>query len=269
MENPSNPVASPPTPVTPPATEPSPMQPAVAPRPSNVKIFLLIIVALLFLPFILVMAYVLVKPLMSPLDSEPTAENTSLPATEESPIMCTLDAKICPDGSSVGRTGPNCEFAPCPSDAASAISEDWITISNLSYSFSYPPDFTIREVDGSSVVSKLGPTQKLGTEMYDGVMVQFRAVDLEGQPLADFVEAQIAADKNNGISTVVDAKQPITIKGYTGFSYVVEGMGTFTQNYIQAEGSNQALEVIYLVADPSQQNFQSSVDQILNTIQLT
>jgi hypothetical protein len=27
---------------------------------------------------------------------------------------CTLEAKICPDGSAVGRTGPNCEFAPCP-----------------------------------------------------------------------------------------------------------------------------------------------------------
>lgn len=27
---------------------------------------------------------------------------------------CTLEAKICPDGSSVGRTGPDCEFAPCP-----------------------------------------------------------------------------------------------------------------------------------------------------------
>ncbi|MEK7112334.1 MAG: hypothetical protein AAB875_03315, partial [Patescibacteria group bacterium] len=27
---------------------------------------------------------------------------------------CTQDAKVCPDGTSVGRTGPNCEFAPCP-----------------------------------------------------------------------------------------------------------------------------------------------------------
>lgn len=27
---------------------------------------------------------------------------------------CTMEAKLCPDGSSVGRTGPNCEFAPCP-----------------------------------------------------------------------------------------------------------------------------------------------------------
>jgi hypothetical protein len=30
------------------------------------------------------------------------------------PTACTMEAKICPDGSSVGRTGPNCEFAPCP-----------------------------------------------------------------------------------------------------------------------------------------------------------
>ena len=28
--------------------------------------------------------------------------------------VCTQEAKLCPDGSSVGRTGPNCEFAPCP-----------------------------------------------------------------------------------------------------------------------------------------------------------
>ena len=25
-----------------------------------------------------------------------------------------MDAKVCPNGSSVGRTAPNCDFAPCP-----------------------------------------------------------------------------------------------------------------------------------------------------------
>jgi hypothetical protein len=29
-------------------------------------------------------------------------------------IACTEDAKICPDGSAVGRIPPGCEFAPCP-----------------------------------------------------------------------------------------------------------------------------------------------------------
>lgn len=30
---------------------------------------------------------------------------------------CTEEAKVCPDGSSVARTGPNCEFAECPAAA--------------------------------------------------------------------------------------------------------------------------------------------------------
>lgn len=32
----------------------------------------------------------------------------------QNPIACTKEAKICSDGSTVGRTGSNCEFAPCP-----------------------------------------------------------------------------------------------------------------------------------------------------------
>jgi hypothetical protein len=27
---------------------------------------------------------------------------------------CPMDAKVCPDGTTVGRTGANCEFAACP-----------------------------------------------------------------------------------------------------------------------------------------------------------
>jgi len=37
-------------------------------------------------------------------------------ATTARPIACTLEAKVCPDGSAVGRTGPNCEFEPCPGE---------------------------------------------------------------------------------------------------------------------------------------------------------
>lgn len=32
-------------------------------------------------------------------------------------LPCTQEAKLCPDGSYVGRTVPNCEFAPCPTTA--------------------------------------------------------------------------------------------------------------------------------------------------------
>ncbi len=32
----------------------------------------------------------------------------------EDVVMCTMDAKACPDGSYVGRAGPKCEFEACP-----------------------------------------------------------------------------------------------------------------------------------------------------------
>lgn len=37
----------------------------------------------------------------------------NFPKTDTS-YACTMEAKLCPDGSSVGRSGPDCAFAPCP-----------------------------------------------------------------------------------------------------------------------------------------------------------
>lgn len=51
-----------------------------------------------------------------PIEYRPAQEE---PAQEE-PVFCTMDAKLCSDGSYVGRTGPNCEFAPCPDDGTEA-----------------------------------------------------------------------------------------------------------------------------------------------------
>jgi len=41
--------------------------------------------------------------------------DTNLPSVNQ-PIACTEEAKLCPDGTAVGRTGPNCEFTPCPDE---------------------------------------------------------------------------------------------------------------------------------------------------------
>jgi peptidoglycan hydrolase-like protein with peptidoglycan-binding domain len=35
--------------------------------------------------------------------------------------VCPQDAKLCPDGTSVGRTGPNCEFAACPTGSGKVV----------------------------------------------------------------------------------------------------------------------------------------------------
>lgn len=61
-----------------------------------------------------------------------------IPSKQQKPITCTKEAKICPDGSTVGRTGPNCEFAPCPDQTVG-----WKIYTNKDYGFElkYPADF--------------------------------------------------------------------------------------------------------------------------------
>ncbi len=36
------------------------------------------------------------------------------PAGSGGQVACSADAKMCPDGTGVGRVGPSCAFAPCP-----------------------------------------------------------------------------------------------------------------------------------------------------------
>ena len=51
---------------------------------------------------------------------------------QQKPVACTTEAKICPDGSSVGRTGPNCEFASCSNPSSLTLNQ----LENASYDVS-------------------------------------------------------------------------------------------------------------------------------------
>lgn len=46
--------------------------------------------------------------------------------------VCTMEAKICPDGSTIGRTGPRCDFTPCPT-STSNITGGAASTSGLKY----------------------------------------------------------------------------------------------------------------------------------------
>jgi hypothetical protein len=42
--------------------------------------------------------------------------NASSNDNNKNTAICTLEAKVCPDGSIVGRVGPKCEFERCPNE---------------------------------------------------------------------------------------------------------------------------------------------------------
>ena len=66
---------------------------------------------------------------------------------DQNQTACTMEAKVCPDGSSVGRTGPNCEFTECPDQTAG-----WKTYTNSEYGFEfkYPRDYKSQEIPTDS-----------------------------------------------------------------------------------------------------------------------
>lgn len=58
---------------------------------------------------------------------------------------CTTEAKVCPDGSSVGREGPNCDFAACPTVTSTPDpTANWQTYTNVQYGFElkYPATYS-------------------------------------------------------------------------------------------------------------------------------
>lgn len=57
------------------------------------------------------------------------------------PVYCTQEAKLCPDGSYVGRSGPKCEFAECP--PYDDPTQNWKTASSTEEraTFKYPETF--------------------------------------------------------------------------------------------------------------------------------
>ena len=80
-------------------------------------------------------------------DNSMTPEKPSLEPVQ--PVFCTQDAKQCPDGSYVGRSGPNCEFKPCPrviQEETTEAKEVTINVTGKNFSFN-PATITVNKGD--------------------------------------------------------------------------------------------------------------------------
>lgn len=86
---------------------------------SNDKVGLWLAAALVALTIIVIGTFVAFGGFQGGMDRYPgpMPPNRPMPVEPDGGpggVVCTMDARQCPDGSFVGRTGPNCEFAPCP-----------------------------------------------------------------------------------------------------------------------------------------------------------
>jgi hypothetical protein len=211
-------------------------------------------------------------------------------------VACTEEAKLCPDGSSVGRTGPNCEFAACPpvaSFTAVAIeTSDWKTYTNQQYGFSfkYPLGW---QVSTNGLQNTLGSTSsspfielRAPSTATTSYLLIVSILDNPEQLLSkDFVQELLArdeaqdslADQNQEPSENTpkfDKQYAVPVGSYDGYELynVFEYDQDGEQIYV-AHG-NEVLKFDFPTADPTNLNLSSPVENnatvyaILSTVQL-
>lgn len=138
------------------------------------------------------------------------------------------------------------------------------------YTVLYPSDFVLDESDKLHIrIYKTGPTQQGQTEMYDGVLLVFEVINLNGKNLSEWVDTTIQTLTENGTSEITEPKQASSINNLSGFTYSVRGLGE-SKNYVfqKDENSNTAVLITTLVSDPGNIGFQNQVDQILSTLEI-
>jgi len=164
---------------------------------------------------------------------------------------------------------PNRLPVPTPTSELSVknIPEGWKTYTsqNLGFALAYPSLMEIIEhEDGTVTFVLLGPTQSKGTEMYDGVSINFSSQNFEGD-FKEFIEKEWKLKKEDEIYTEVGEIKESDIAVKKGLTYSVSSLGNFDLIFIPTS-DNKYLQITMLVEDPKNQGFEEISKKILDSL---
>ena len=143
---------------------------------------------------------------------------------------CTMEAKLCPDGSSVGRAGPNCEFASCPevinnnpgwktfSDDKQGISfqyPDQLASTTYIHPVDWPPQIAVANgplacVESGSEIMQGGQTQKIVINSREYCLTK----ESEGTAGSTYTQYAYAFPKNDKTLTFAFTLQSVQCANY-------------------------------------------------------
>lgn len=179
-------------------------------------------------------------------------------ALPQKQVACTLESKMCPDGSTVGRAGPKCEFSVCPSPKADKTA-NWktYTIQKIAFSMQYPPDWQLvekkydesdQEVTFSGIEGKI--SFKMGTGFGGGCPMptrvkisgqEFPACQSEnGQRISFGKETNIPLNLGNGVTgkLSIQVDSDITFPIQSNQKMIMDILSTF--KFSEQDSSGQS-----------------------------
>lgn len=162
-------------------------------------------------------------------------------------ISCTADAMICSDGTAVGRTGPNCEFTPCPTSAPENTA-NWEIYKDEEYGFEfkYPPGFNLNLYDNVESPTLIGINVSQ-TEPYADITIYISSGSAKPTPQN--------SDNHLNSKIIIIANQQVT--KYFGYSGIGGSVYTEEVNF-----SHNGLNYDIQFGTYEQKNM---LDQILST----
>lgn len=206
---------------------------------SNITIILVIIIVVAVGGyFALRDSGTVVAPTESPAPSETSASSTK----PGDGVVCTMDAKQCPDGSYVGRVGPKCEFKPCP-----VIKLASYTNTKYNFSLQYPATWQFSGQNQENIVF-FKTAGDLKNEIYVG---------MENNPKQLTAMAWLEA-----ISINTEKAETIQINGQTAIR-LVDNASVPTVNIYIALGD----KVVHFFVE-QQTDYMAIFDQLVSSFKL-
>lgn len=129
--------------------------------------------------------------------------------------VCTTEAKICPDGSTIGRTGPACEFAPCllPN----------IEVSEAGISFVMPEGYVVDEnaygADPSLLAAFVKPS--VSPSVMHSIIIRSYPIE-EGQTADDVILAHTRYQPSDMQAENFERFETVLINGKQFRSTIIE-----------------------------------------------
>ena len=142
------------------------------------------------------------------------APNRNTAASTTTQNACALDAKICPDGTSVARTGPNCSFAACAAPN--------VELSQAGIFFVLPTGFTANAAavtPGDSLIAAYEKSMMAAPR--DAIIVRRYAIP-EGKDANDVMLANTTYESSGNVPKSMSEFTPVIINGKTFQTLVVE-----------------------------------------------
>jgi len=123
------------------------------------------------------------------------------------PIACPMDAEVCPDGTSVSRTGLSCTFPACPPPN--------ISLPDAGIAFALPEGFSVAEISDEAIIAAYETMRTASSTDINNIIIRKYAIAASSTALATIQQTAIGGASGAPVSA-------------TSFSSTVLGTHRFT-----------------------------------------